>query len=62
MATAPSASSLSAADKGLIVYVTTCKEPKSTIGLQIWTGTRWIAFVDTEALDLKWRTKNAQRH
>jgi hypothetical protein len=45
MATPPSG--LSDTDKGLIVYVTGGANP----GLQIWTGTKWIAFVDTEALD-----------
>ncbi|MEH6771833.1 MAG: hypothetical protein V7692_15240, partial [Maribacter arcticus] len=34
---------------GLIVYVTDTAIP----GLQIWNGSAWVAFVDTEALDLK---------
>ena len=42
-------SNLGANEKGLIVYVTDAPAP----GLQIWDGTKWVAFVDTVALALK---------
>ncbi len=41
-------SGLSTSDKGLIVYLTSTNP-----GLQIWTGTKWVVFVDNEALDGK---------
>ena len=45
-------SSLGLTEKGLIVYITDTSSP----GLQIWDGTKWLAFVDNTALALKANT------